>query len=482
MISENVRRRAESLLWTGSSEPRNPASQTLGELAILIIVCLSVLAPGLYYTNTPQTRQELLLLVFYILIYVWLLMAGRVRLIRFHFLAVIAAGFSLSAVASIFYAGIVLRHELVYRDYFEILKAWLPFLFFAVGYEVELSEAGLQRLLNWLGYTTLVICLYAWAQYRMMAFTFVINPYFSGSEKHDKALLVYHRVYSTLSNPNVLGQFLTWMLPAFTLALLFQVGSRLRNSVIVIACTITLVLTGSRYGLLTAALGIAIVFYLAIYMRSRVTVLVGLLLLVATMAATFAIVQRNVTTISQRFQELRDPMQIESIRERLDHLWGDAADYFISSPWVGHGPNKQIFLDIYSDSEYLNVLKQYGVLGFIWYFAYYCWPIYQLTKGLKSSAQLSAEMESKLRTNRVMSCVGFIVLLTALVMNIGEFTFYNWELLGFIWLLVGLSVRATDVLGEMSSLTAAERRPATGSRSTLLRPTAFTASPPRTSY
>jgi hypothetical protein len=48
--------------------------------------------------------------------------------------------------------------------------------------------------------------------------------------------------------------------------------------------------------------------------------------------------------------------------------------------------------------------------------------------------------------------LGFIMIITALVMNIGMSTFYNQLLQGFLWLWMGLSVRASKNIALAESV------------------------------
>jgi hypothetical protein len=37
-------------------------------------------------------------------------------------------------------------------------------------------------------------------------------------------------------------------------------------------------------------------------------------------------------------------------------------------------------------------------------------------------------------------------------MNIGEFTFYNWQIEGFMWLWIGLAIRAAHSLQQVAAV------------------------------
>src|SRR5215831_9733220 len=154
------------LLQTGSSEPRTRASQYLGEIGIIVLLCACILAPQWEASPTqPKMRRELFVLVGFIIAYGWMLLSGRARKLRQHGFYLIAALFTISVSLSLAYGVNILHHGLSIRDFTEIPKAWLPMLFFSAGYEVQLSESGLRRLLNCLAVATVLICLFGWAQF-----------------------------------------------------------------------------------------------------------------------------------------------------------------------------------------------------------------------------------------------------------------------------------------------------------------------------
>jgi len=403
------------------------------------------------FAGAPAVHGEVLLLVVCGVAYAWMLLAGVARPPRFHGIFVIAALFCLCEGISLLYGTLGLHHELLFRDFYELPKAWMPAAFFLIAYEAQLSERALRRLLDAMAWVTGVVCLYGIAQYFDLGFTFWLNRYYSGGEHHDIALALYHRVYSTLANPNVLGQFLSWTMLAYTLAYLFGVGSRLRNLGIPLACVVTLVLTGSRYGLVAVAFGLVLMIGLTLAAGRRATGLLALLLMIFAFAVVFANVKGAASAPASRFDELRHPLQVGSLRARLDDLWLEAEGYIAVSPWLGHGPAKEIFTEVYTDSEYLDVMKQYGVVGLLAYLAYYVWPLFRYAGVFRAASGLPPPIQSAVSANLLLVGIGFEMIGTALIMNIGEFTFYNWILLGFFWLWIGLSVRSGDFIRELAA-------------------------------
>jgi len=203
--------------------------------------------------------------------------------------------------------------------------------------------------------------------------------------------------------------------------------------------------------LLACAGGLLIALAFGLFARRRGLKLIGLLFLVGVLIPVFGEAQRSSYWASHRFEQLRNPLQVASLRGRLDFLWIEAGDYFLSSPWVGHGPAKTVFETVYTDSEYLDILKYYGIIGFLCYLAYFFWPLLEMLRGLRTLRFLSPDLEERLGANLLVLRAGFAIFCLALFMNVGEFTFYNLELLGFVWLWGGLAVRAAQFVMEVEA-------------------------------
>jgi putative inorganic carbon (hco3(-)) transporter len=414
----------------------------LGEFSVYLIFSVALVVPQVPATSDLNVRSELFVLAAIIFVYAWMLLAGLVCPLRANGMFIAALLFCTSVVISIIYGTDVLHHQLLVRDYFEIPKVWLPAFYFTFAYEVELSEGALKRFLTFLTVPTVLICLFAWGQHFNLDVAYRLNPYYTGGQHIDVALERYNRVYSTFGNPNILGQFLSWTLVIYTSAFLFKVGTRVRNLGIALACMGTMVLTGSRYALLATGLGLLLILFLAASTRKAAAKFVALFLLLGAFSYTFITLQRSAHHQQKRFEELRHPMEVNSLRQRLDGLWLEAGDFITTSPLVGHGPAKQLFTGVFTDSEYLDILKEFGIVGFVPYICFYLWGLNYLVKGLRTGKRLGPVFEERFPANYLMVRVGFVIVLMALFMNVGMFTYLNWELMAFLWLMMGITVRS----------------------------------------
>jgi O-antigen ligase len=436
--------------------PHRRLAQASAEIAMISLICVSVLAPPIRFSgNFPYVRAEQILLAMVFVIYAWFAMVGYARKVHFNGMMLIGALYAFCVALSTWYGADMLHHQVIFRDFYQIPKVLFPVLFFTMAYEAELSEESLQTLLKYFSVATLLVCIYAWGQFASLAFTYRLNGFYSGGEHIDLILTNVGRVYSTMGNPNVLGQLMSWCLVAFTMAALSGAGNRLWNIFIAFACLVTLAMTASRYGLITASLGILLIFaFPARSGRRRIAQLILLMVLLPVFALTFKTVATANRSGIQRIQTLKDPLHTDSLQGRLDVRWVDAAHDIARSPWIGNGSAKEFFGDIITDSEYLDMLKQFGIVGFFVYLAYYIFPLHLLSKGLKAARQAGQHGGSLLETRMPITLLtlrlSFVMIILALAMSIGESTFTNLLLQGFLWMWMGLGARCAETLRESS--------------------------------
>ena len=436
---------------THAAHGSRPA-QSLARFGLIALICLCVLAPPITISaNSLWVRAEQLLLPLFIGVYGLFLLMGCVKPIQWNGMFLAAAAFCVCILLSIWYGSAALHHTVLLSDFFELPKAWLPVIFFTIGCEAELSEDSLRRLLNWFTVAILLVCLYAWAQWMDLGITLPLNLLYS-SGNHDDVLKSVRRVYSTMGNANVLGELMVWSIVAFILRALSRTENLAANLAIAFACMVTTAMTASRYALINTVSGIALIFLPPCSFGSKGAQRKGLLLALipAFLIVIFAVAISNPRT-SDRFKTLQNPLQVDSLRERLDDTWVDATAAFMQSPIVGNGPAKAIFSDFFTDSEDLDILKKYGVVGFIPYFCYFLIPIYLCWKGLQASRQSDPGiLGSRLPITFLTLRLSFILAVTAIVMSIGMSTFNTPLLQAFLWVWLGIGARSAKVIADVS--------------------------------
>src|SRR5262249_37300598 len=210
--------------WTAA---RSELAARLSQVTVFGIFLVALIVPPVPMSGIGlNVRPELIALAIIMVAYCWLLLAGLVQPLRFNAMFAASLFFCVAVVISMIYGADVLHHELLYRDYFEIPKTWLPALFFTLTFESNLRERSLRKFLAFMAIPAFLICLYAWGQFFRLDFAYALNPLYTGGEHVDLALQRYDRVYSTFGNPNVLGQYLSWTIIAYAAAALFRVGNR----------------------------------------------------------------------------------------------------------------------------------------------------------------------------------------------------------------------------------------------------------------
>jgi O-antigen ligase len=173
-----------------------------------------------------------------------------------------------------------------------------------------------------------------------------------------------------------------------------------------------------------------------------------LLLLVPFMAVLFYLVATSNQHTLERFQTLRRPLQADSLRERVDGLWLDAFAEIKQTPFFGRGPAKSFYKGVITDSEYLDVLKQFGIIGFLPYFAYFIIPLVVLWKGLRAMWCAGPSLEEQIPMTFATLRLCLIMVVTAILMNIGSTIFYDVPLQGFFFLWMGIGTRCATSIRE----------------------------------
>jgi len=433
---------------------RETLAQRLAQPTIILLICASILAPGVFLSpDTPWFKLEVLALPFILLAYTWLLLAGLARPFRFNGLFVVGALYSLSVAISMVYGSAILGQAVIVRDFYDFPMLWLPVLFFTLAYEGNLSEFTLRRLLAFFSAAVSLVCLYAWAQWANLGFAQWLNynVYAPGTHIQD-AFRYARRVYSTMNNANILGELMTWSIAAFLLATWQRVGNHARNIFMTVACLITLAMTGSRYGILNTALAFFLVAAVLYVSGTRLSRLLPLFLFFPLFAATIYFVASSNQRTLERYQTLENPWTTDSFRQRADAIWLDVFQYISQSPLLGRGPARTTFEELpVTDSEFLDVLKKFGIIGFLFYLGYFLVPLQMLWRGMRIASRAGPGLETSLPATFLVMRLSFIMIVTALAMNIGMSTFYNHGIQGFLWMWMGLGAAAAKSIEDASN-------------------------------
>jgi len=427
------------------------AGGTIARLVVFTFLAAILLSPPIQLSrHFPYFRLEQLLLLLVGYGYLLGVLMRAVSPQRFSYLYVWGVLFSVLQIVSLLYGASVLQHQVVRSDYYEVLKVWLVVALFIVGYEARLGEPALRRFFAALGFCTFAVCLFGVAQYLGWSGAETLNPYFATAEHNIRGLTQSGRVYSTFGNANVLGQFLSAAAVCFMLAFLARVGRRLWTGPLGLFVMFCLILTGSRYALVVLVLGLLLLMLGAVTDPRQLLKVASAIILISIFVWILLGTTRGPFIHSERYQELRNPLEESSLRTRIDIMWREGWDEFRISPIVGHGPVKHIFTGTGIDSEYLDILRRYGLLGFTAYISIFLWILLKLKRGLRFTRGLKLSLDSPLRASSVMVQAGFILVVMDLLMNVGMSTYTNFQFGSFFWLFMGVAVRSAEFVGDVS--------------------------------
>src|SRR4029077_12823973 len=112
---------------------------------------------------------------------------------------------------------------------------------------------------------------------------------------------------------------------------------------------------------------------------------------------------------------------------------------------------KSFYTSGFSDSEYLGVLREKGLLGFFVFLGYYLYPLFLLGKGERYALRQDSELAVNMPATLVVLHATMLMGVLALVMNLGMATFYSPFLQGFLWLWLGLGARCAMTIRASQS-------------------------------
>ena len=243
------------------------------------------------------------------------------------------------------------------------------------------------------------------------------------------------RVYSTLGNPNVLGEYFLLVIPTAVAGFFVSRNniSRLFYVAAVVAMMICLVITYSR-GCYIGIMVAAAVFLVLLDRRFILLGIVGLLIMPFVLPET----------IINRFMSIGN-MNDSSTSYRFYIYMGTInmlKDYWL----CGIGPGQSAYNKVYpyygyngisaphSHNTFLQVMCDTGIAGIIVFIA----VIYQFFKLLFRAYIDTDDKETKIYTIAFMASIsGF------LVQSLFDYTFYNYRVMIFFWIYIALGAVAT---------------------------------------
>ena len=268
-----------------------------------------------------------------------------------------------------------------------------------------------------------------------------LNPSkFSGSWV-DKEMFsdIGFRVYSTLGNPNVLGEYLLLIIP-FVVSYFFSVEGLLKKGFFfIVGCVLMLclILTYSR-GCWLGILFAAVIFLILLDRRFIILALLGLAIMPFVLPET----------IINRFMSIGN-MSDSSTSYRFYIYMGTLS--MLKDYWIcGVGPGTAAFNMVYpsyaydsitaphSHNLFLQVMCDSGVCGILVFIAI----IYRTYKTLAIGLKKAVKRDKIFIIGSISALSGFFL------QSMFDYTFYNYRVMFIFWAVLGLSMLYANI-GEL---------------------------------
>lgn len=342
------------------------------------LLVVSILLPPIRLPiGIPSIRMELI-----IILVAWsLLLLGHFaigRSIKFHQNSVYKwfALFGLAILLSISYVTIFKGYVIIGRDFWEFPKLFGYFLIFALVANLNISPNDIRHYYKIALIVFLCSAFIGIAQYLNLGnINATISPYYAPTQI--KGLMLQGRVTGTTGNPNEFGAMMTLASSvAFSGVLFFEKKTmRLFSFSCFFVFVLSIVLTLSRSAII--ALIIAICFLTLFKYPLMLGIKKGikklLIVIPIVMVTILIIIKIAPEKFFFRISQLGNIWNATSWQARIVG-WKINYDLWKLSPLFGWGPGKMTMTTIV-DSEWLLLLRRYGLIGVIifilWFVNYY---------------------------------------------------------------------------------------------------------------
>jgi len=305
------------------------------------------------------------------------------------------------------------------------------FVLFAIVMENAIESKKQVKVLAFLlSGTGVLVSLYGFYQY-------MFQSKFGGVwVDTDMFASISFRVYSTLENPNVLGEYFLLVIPLAVAG--FFISKNWLLKLYYMGCTgvmmVCLVLTYSR----GCYIGILVAAAVFLVLLDRRFIILGVF---GVMALPFVLPD----TIIQRFMSIGN-MNDSSTSYRVNIWLGTISmlkDYWLS----GIGPGQSAYNKVYpfygyngisaphAHNTFLQIMCDTGIMGIITFVLI----IYQYFKNLFITYLKEKDFEAKVLTISAMSSV-----MAFMVQSMFDYTFYNYRVMLLFWIFIGLGVVFTQ--------------------------------------
>lgn len=288
-------------------------------------------------------------------------------------------------IISTIYGKLFLNVPVGIRDLFEIIKtAKYGFVVFIIGY-FHIDKNLLKKLIYTIIFLFIVSSFIGHLQFHgIFGFEQLTAPLYFEDRIHD----VFNRMMGTYFNPNSYGTVLS-IGAIFIIATIVRVDTYEKKAGLLLTLFFliwTITLTQSRTSVGAFLIGSFVYLLLLSYTYNLRWYLpfIGLLGVFTFLIAIFSILPRE---FIERYVSALNIMSDLSWLMRL-YAWYLNLEIFFQSPLIGWGPAKHLHPTVV-DSEYILILRQFGVIGFFSYLFIYILPLSYSFKFIKGKSIVS---------------------------------------------------------------------------------------------
>lgn len=369
----------------------------------LLLFSSVVLPPIDALPSLPEIRPEEI--VFFVVFPILLFFINKKttnRYLTYFLYAVIT--FGIAIFLSIQYGRFIMGIPVSMNDYFELLKIFKLFVVVYLISNLKFSHKKLYVILYILLFSFLFSAIIGLMQfYGILGMEKITAPYFLQERIYD----VHNRMMGTFFNPNTYGTAMT-IGAVVAVALIFH-EKKMRSKLILLTTAVTIAfciaLTQSRTAIVVLFFSIFLVT-VSTFVKNRLSIRQLLLIITSVIIISLALASMLTDQVLTRFLALGNIMEDMSWQMRL-LAWYFNLNLFLESIWLGWGPAKLAHTTIV-DSEYILILRRYGLIGFSAYMLTYLIPLVKSFKMLNYSG--------------IKFLIGQIVFVTTIVFLIANIT------------------------------------------------------------
>lgn len=338
----------------------------------LVIFSAIVLPPLSALAGLPNIRiEELLFFLLFPLLILKKDSTGNDKLYNYFLYTLIL--FSTAILLSIIYGKYILGVPVAGSDFFELLKVFKLLIVVMAISRFDLKKEDIPKLLYVVVFSFFISVIIGLMQfYGILGFERITAPYYFAERIYD----IHNRMMGTFYNPNTYGTALT-LGTVVTAVLVFyedKIHRKVFLTLLVLLFSFAIALTQSRTAIIVLLLALLLVLGLNSF-RNRFSlkqITIFLAGLLVTVLLFIGVLSEEIIT---RFSALSDIGEDASWQMRL-LAWYLNLIIFSESILFGWGPAKMIHTTIV-DSEYILILRRYGIIGFTIYLFIYLIPLYR---------------------------------------------------------------------------------------------------------